>query len=715
MSLFNGKKALCFLALPHHNRFLVPIMEALQSRGMETIYFTVPAEGAFEITLNQAKLPYRHVFDYIDASVREKSQSAYGELRQIFQEKILTHPVLQSVPVVVQDKVIRSAVENFHALERMIEREKPDLLFALHELNPWGKMLGYLSHTHRIPYFTLQEGLYYADLYYYRFHTDFTTACLVWGEDCRQTLLRAGCSDDKIFAVGNTHLWAAKNEFTEPKRVARTRAELGIAADKRVVLFLMSHSYYQPFEAKIFLDWMRKRGDVVAVFKWHPVTSKEIIDRALEKISQQPNVFSVCGIDTYALIGASDVCITVGNSTTGLEALAFGKPLIEVQLPDQQYSFAERGVAELAGGFESFGAKCEPFLDGHVAADWQRRVDDYLAHNFAHRDEQTMERIMALVQESLGERDRWRHGIKPLKPPVEQSFPASIVLPVDDCSPELLLTTLEKIATQTPTHLYEIVIVNCSPRPEVKELLDGLEGDVQVLEGDSGWNYSMACNAAAQIARGKFLVLLRPGLAPQEYWLEALLELAEEENGMGIVGGLTLNPNGLIWHMGLAFDVNQAPFPIYRMLQPEFPAAQKPRDFRALSFPFLVARELFCRLGGLAVELYNRFEDVDFCLRVEEAKLRTLYTPASRMVLQDASWSADADLDVLNRIRFFSKWTGSLWQDDEIYLAQDGLSHDVLSALYRDLASRVAAGAERVLDRPATTLFDGGAVPFEPA
>ena len=30
MNNFSGKKALCFIALPHHNRFLVPIMEALQ-------------------------------------------------------------------------------------------------------------------------------------------------------------------------------------------------------------------------------------------------------------------------------------------------------------------------------------------------------------------------------------------------------------------------------------------------------------------------------------------------------------------------------------------------------------------------------------------------------------------------------------------------------------------------------------------------------------
>jgi hypothetical protein len=314
MNNFSGKKALCFIALPHHNRFLVPIMDSLRERGMETIYFTAAAEGAFEITLNQANLPYRHVLDYGDAETAAKITAAYRQVRPIYQEKILSNHTFQAVPAVIQDKTIRPALENFYCLNRMLELEKPDLLFALHELNPWGKILGYLSHVHRIPYFTLQEGLYYADIHYYRFHTDFSTACLVWGEDCRQILLHAGCSDDKIYPVGNTHIWTAKAEATSAIAVRQTRAALGIAPDKKIILFLMSHSHYHPFDARIFLDWMKGRGDVVAVFKWHPVTSKEIVDRALERTPKDAPVINAPNFDTYRLIGASDICTLVNLS-----------------------------------------------------------------------------------------------------------------------------------------------------------------------------------------------------------------------------------------------------------------------------------------------------------------------------------------------------------------------------------------------------------------
>jgi GT2 family glycosyltransferase len=579
----------------------------------------------------------------------------------------------------------------------MLQVEKPDLLFALHELNPWGKILGYLSHVHRIPYFTLQEGLYYADIHYYRFHTDFSTACLVWGEDCRQILLNAGCGDDKIYPIGNTHIWAAKAEATSRQAQGETRAALGIAPEKKIILFLMSHSHYQPFETRIFLEWMKHRGDVVAVFKWHPVTSKEIVDRALERMPKGAPVISAPDFDTYRLIGASDICVTVGNSTTGLESLAFGKPLIECRLPDQTYSFVEQGVAEPAAGFEDLGEKCEAIMSHGLPEFRRQQVEKYLAYNFAYQDKQTMERIVELVSESLSARGNADGPGLPISMAPETSFPCSIVLPVDEVPSEALFATLTSIAEKAPGELFEVIIVDCSTHLGTKNLLSALSGDVKIIHGEPQWNYASACNRGAAEALGKYLTFLKPGLVIGEGWLEGLLETAENEADVGVVGGVTLNENGLIWHIGTAFDVNQAPFSLYRLMPPEFSGARKRRDFKAVETPFLVNRELFCSLGGFSTEFSNRFEDIDFCLRVRRATgLRVVYTPTSVLMRERVTWHAMGKLEQLNRIRFYSKWTGSVWQDDDFYLREDGLNHDALSAIYREFADRVAHGARQL-------------------
>ncbi|HEX2229197.1 MAG TPA: glycosyltransferase [Candidatus Binatia bacterium] len=705
MNTLSGKKALCFIALPHHNRFLVPIMEALQVEGMRVIYFTAAAEGAFEITLNQANLPYRHVLDYADEQTRSRAFNGFMELRSSWQEKILHHHTFQSVPVVIQDKVIRAAVENYHTLDRMLEVEQPDLLFALHELNPWGKILGYLSHVHRVPYFTLQEGLYYADTHYYRFHTDFSTACLVWGEACRRTLLKAGCGNDKIYPVGNTHIWGAKTEATSSQSVGEIRATLGIGPEKKIILFLMSHSHYQPFDARVFLEWMKRRGDVVALFKWHPVTSKDIVARALERVPKDAPVINVPEFDTYRLIGASDICITVGNSTTGLESIAFGKPLIECRLPDQAYSFVEQGVAEPALGFEDMGEKCEAIMSHGLPAARRREVEKYLADNFAHQDDRTMKRIIELVSESLAARRNGDALEQRINTASGVDFPCSILLPVNDGPPEALLATLASIAEKTAGEIYEVIVVDCSTLQEIKELLSALAGDVRIIPGQPQWSYGEACNRAAAHALGAYLTFLKTGLLLKQAWLEGLLETAKSGLDTGVVGGMILNENGLIWHIGTAFDVNQSPFSIYRLMPPEFSGARRTRSFRALETPFLVSRELFCRLGGFSSEFSNRFEDIDFCLRVQrKTGLRALYTPASAVTRQEVSWHATDKQNRLNRIRFYSKWTGFVWQDDESYLREDGLTHDALSALYRELAGRVADGAWRASNPPSPGL-----------
>ncbi len=158
----------------------------------------------------------------------------------------------------------------------------------------------------------------------------------------------------------------------------------------------MSHSNYHPFEPGNFLRWMKDRGDIVAVFKWHPATGQEFIDRALENFKNNRSIISVHDVDTYALIGASEVCITVGNSTTGLETLAFGKPLLEVRLPDQPYSYSEKGVALQVFGFENLGEQIAAILDNGVPPETAAKVERYLdrqLHLPGRQDDGTHRRI----------------------------------------------------------------------------------------------------------------------------------------------------------------------------------------------------------------------------------------------------------------------------------------------------------------------------------
>lgn len=697
MNVFAGKKALCFIALPYHNRILLPIMEELTRRGMEVKFFTAAAEAAFEITLNDAGLPYKHVLDYVTDDIAVQVNEAWRTLRPAWQDKLLTNPLLHSVPLVIQDKVIRSVVENSFCFQQMLEVEKPDLLFALHELNSWGKILGHLSHVYKIPYITFQEGLCYARVPLYRFHTDYTTACVVWGDADRQVLLDAGCSPDKTVALGNIDLWATREKAIQPEAIAASRQALGIGPDKKVVVFFMSYASYNPFAPSVFLEWLRAHPDVVVVFKWHPIQSKDVVERALEKFKGIASVMSVVGgADTYSLLALSDACVLVGNSTTGIEALFFGKPLIEISLVDHLYSYAAQGVAESANGFEDIGDKLERILTQGLSPEQQRHVAAFLDRHFAFSDGNTVERVVEMSKEMLEARAAEPQPILPLSCESGQTPPCSLIVPVNDSSYDAVIRTLQGLDEHVPAQLFELLIVNAVTHPEARALIDSIGGErVRVIAGNPDWSFAVCCNRAAAEAQGRYLAFLKPGIVSAPKWLEGLLEVAAQEQGADIIGGLTLNEQGLVWHAGTAFDINQSPFSLYQMLPMTFERVQKQREFQALEGPWLVGREQFCRLGGFSEDLINRFEEIDFCLRIRKAGGRVLYTPRSISVRTADNWRPTLEQDRVNCFRFYSRWTGSLWQNDEVYLKEDGFDHDSLSALYREFAQKLAVEVVR--------------------
>ncbi len=693
MDIFRGKKALCFIALPHHNRLLVPVMEKLSQRGVEVVFFTAAAEAAFEITLNDAGLSYRHALDYVTPELAEQVAAACRALRPTWQHLFLSQPVLQAIPLPVQDKIIISAIENVYCFRRMLEVEKPDLLFALHELNPWGKILGYLSHEQRIPYITFQEGLFYTSVPFNRFHTDYSTACVVWGETTKQMLIAAGCGADKIPMLGNIDLWKARERATHPASIAETRAALGLKPEQKLILLFPSHANYKSFEAEPFQRWLKSQPNVVLVFKWHPITNKEVIDRALKHLQGMSRIVSIREFDTYALLGACDVCVTIGVSTTGMEALAFDKPLVEIRLPDQHYySFTAQEVAEPADDFPDLPEKVARLLTEGIPPQRRDNIKQYFVNQFAFFDGHTDERVVEMTAEMLHAR---AYAASPLSLADEDNTLCSLIVPVDDSPIDNVLETLKGIAAHVPVDLFELLLVNGARDEAIRACFAALDNEVRVIPAEPGESFASCCNRAAQAARGKYLAFLKPGMIPCPGWLEGLLAAAEEENTVGVVGGRVCNENGLLWQVGVAFDINQSPFPLYRLLPPDFSGALRQREFHAVETPFLVSRAVFNQLGGFSLDLVNRLEDVDFCLRVQQAGLRVLYTPHGTLVRTRESWRPTPQQDQLNCFRFYGRWPGSLWQDDDHYLTEDGLDRDGLSALYKKVAAQIAASVAK--------------------
>lgn len=674
-----GLRAFCFIALKHHARFLVPVARELERRGMGVLYLTAPAEIPFEITLAEEGLAYRHTHAYLDAALAKGIERAYREVRRAWREKILGGSLLHHFTLPVQDKIVRMHVENFYLFRRMFEVERPDLVLALHELNSWGKILGYLSHEFAVPFVTFQEGLYYGPPEIYRYHTEYSSTCLVWGEATREVLVRAGGSPDKIAVVGNTHLDAAIAEHAAPARVRETRAELE-AGGRRIVTLLMGGLGYQEgfeFPAPL-LEWARGEPRLLLVCKWHPVTNKLVRAKIEARCRKLPNVRFLQDFDTYRLIAASDVCAVFGASTTGLEALAFGKPLVEVSLPGLHYSFSRLGVAESAEGLESLPHAVERAARSAALAWRRQRVEEYLARNLGPRDGKSVERAVGAIVESLaGRAERARRGSVNLPAP-RADLLFTVVVPVS--SRPGTAESLIGVAEHTPRTLpYECVVVSALGREETLGLTEVVGGDLRVVFARRA-RPGRLWNRGASAARGRYLCFLPPGVVPLAGWLEAFLEELESSPRTGVVGGKVLFPDGLLAHAGIAVDENSSPVPLYRFLPGDFPAAERARETVAVTGCLVVRRETFAAVGGADEAYLSAWHDLDLCLSAGLAGWRVRYTPQASFLALAGGGPRQSD-----RNRFFGKWAGTLRPDQEGHWAADGLDRERVAAAYRNL------------------------------
>ena len=210
----------------------------------------------------------------------------------------------------------------------------------------------------------------------------------------------------------------------------------------------------------------------------------------------------------------------------------------------------------------------------------------------------------------------------------------SIIVPTRDGV--LLQDCLEGVLERTEYADVEVLVVdNQSCKSETHRYLDSLAGDprVRVLRYDATFNYSAMNNLAALEARGEVLALLNDDVTVIEPdWLSQLVRCVELP-GTGAVGARLLYPDGRIQHAGVVLGVIGLAGHAFRFEPGEANGyMNKLRTIHRVSAVtgacLAVKRQHYLEAGGLNEErLTVAFNDVDFCLRLQEAGYHNLMNP----------------------------------------------------------------------------------------
>lgn len=270
-----------------------------------------------------------------------------------------------------------------------------------------------------------------------------------------------------------------------------------------------------------------------------------------------------------------------------------------------------------------------------------------------------------------------------------------IVIPTRD-KVDILRCCIESILLKTGYSNYRIVIVdNDSAEQQTedyyRQLLDKNAGTEQLaLDNNSqkisservnllryrgSFNFSAINNYAIEKSEADVVVLLNNDTEVcNKNWLTELVVHACRPE-IGCVGAKLYYSNGLVQHAGVIVGLKGVAGHAHRFAQHDADGfcgrLKLSHNVSAVTAACLaVRRSVYQEVGGLdEVNLKVAYNDVDFCLRVDEAGYRNLWTPYAELYHHE-SLSRGSDDTTAKARRFRSefkymqqRWNTQVWQD----------------------------------------------------
>ena len=264
-------------------------MHGARKAGARTLFFTTLSDYPYERDIIKRGLECRLLQSYIRAEHRERIVRTGDKFFAEWTPRLFEWDGMRHWPLVTQSNLVTAAIEEYYCFDEFMRLERPDMILALHERNRWGKLMGHFTHKYKAAYLTLQEGEYYEDRLSFSGHSEYTTALMLWGEDTAERLARHGAARNKMVFIGNTHLAQVGADHFSAEAKRKTREELGIPSDKKVVLFLVGLQWAVVKNPEVWGRLLDGLGDdVVKVFKWHPKVTIDSFKKDYEGPYRRP-------------------------------------------------------------------------------------------------------------------------------------------------------------------------------------------------------------------------------------------------------------------------------------------------------------------------------------------------------------------------------------------------------------------------------------------
>lgn len=328
----NGKKAVYFVGPMHHQRIVYPVLERLEKEGLKVIYLTCNQEPPFERFCIDRGIPFRYEYEYLTPELEKEINENFIKIGKEFMKRYYSEYVSTYWPLSIMSKIVRWTVETYYIYRHILRKEKPDFVIYQNEMNMWSIILGHLAYNMGIPAISFHEGSYYHDFFTLRLHNSYSIN-LLWGEEISDVIVRNGANPLRCIHIGNTHLDAEIKKYDE-RALKKLKEQFGIREEFKTIFIIISLTDVPTNlieSINNLIEFLNDLGSFHIFIKHHPLAEALTVRNFASQIKEgRQKVVNLHEEEAYPYIAVSDLCITTGRSTLVMEALAFGKWVIDL-------------------------------------------------------------------------------------------------------------------------------------------------------------------------------------------------------------------------------------------------------------------------------------------------------------------------------------------------------------------------------------------------
>ncbi|MCF8211413.1 MAG: glycosyltransferase family 2 protein [Rhodoferax sp.] len=238
------------------------------------------------------------------------------------------------------------------------------------------------------------------------------------------------------------------------------------------------------------------------------------------------------------------------------------------------------------------------------------------------------------------------------------------ILVITRNSSRFVVPLLSHLAQELKSLSAEVIVVDNASRDGTAKRIARQFPWVQLMVSKKNLGLAAANNLAANLALGRYMLLLTPEVVPQIGTLRQAIDLLDTQTEVGLMGGEIISTYGKRLPLGRMFPTLRdefftmsglaARFPRHPLLarfdrrwaNPDQPAVV---DWVPGTFMF-IRTQLFEQLGGFDERFFMYYEEVDLGRRIQQLGHGVHYWPEIKAVQVDVSSSEPALIDELPEV-----------------------------------------------------------------